>query len=91
MRHDLKCWPEPWLALRHETKRHEFRKDDRGFNVGDTLLLREWNPETGDYSGDELIAEVTYLSRGPEWGIPAGYVVMSVRLVSIGWGSRLES
>ena len=84
--HDLKCWPEPFAAICSEAKRHEFRRDDRGYEVGDLLLLREWDPATQTYCGDEAKVRVTYLSRGPDWGIPDGFVVMSIALVSIGRG-----
>lgn len=44
-KHELKCWPESFQAIWRGEKRHEVRKNDRGFNAGDVLLLREWVPE----------------------------------------------
>lgn len=79
--HELKCWPEPFEALRSGAKLHEYRRDDRGFAVGDRLLLRRWDPESASYSGRAVEVAVTYISRGPGFGIPEGYVVMSVDLV----------
>lgn len=77
--HELKTWPEPFEAVRDGRKRHEFRKDDRGYEIGDELVLREWDPETQEYTGERaLCVEVTYLTRGPAFGIPEGYVVMSI-------------
>lgn len=77
--HDLKCWPEPFEAMLAGCKRHEIRRDDRGFEVGDLLLLREWAPQAdAGYTGRMALLWVTYLSRGPEWGLPQGHVVMSV-------------
>ncbi len=32
----------------------------------------------GDYTGREVRAEVSYLLRGPDFGVPFGYVVMSL-------------
>jgi hypothetical protein len=75
--HGLKCHPEPFTALLRGTKTFEFRKDDRGFAVGDLLHLREWDHETGLYSGRDVVREVTYVLRGPAFGVPFGYVVMS--------------
>jgi hypothetical protein len=40
----LKCWPESFRALSSGAKKHEVRKDDRGFMVGDYLRLDEWEP-----------------------------------------------
>ena len=44
--HQLKTWPEYWDAVFSGAKTFEARKDDRGFQVGDTLELVRWNPET---------------------------------------------
>ena len=41
--HDLKCWPEYYDPIIEKIKTWEFRKDDRPYAVGDTLLLREWD------------------------------------------------
>lgn len=80
--HELKCWPEPFRALWHGSKTHEVRFDDRGFKVGDTLVLRQWDPKTRRYNDGvcgELYKQVTYISRGPDFGLPEGLVVMSVK------------
>lgn len=82
--HDLKCHSVPFQALSDGAKTHEFRRDDRGFAVGDELYLREWKRPAGmisiaRYTGRELRMIVTYISRGPEFGIPDGFCVMSVR------------
>jgi len=82
--HDLRTWPEPFRAVRAGTKRHEYRRDDRGFLVGDTLTLLEWDPETKGYTGESEFVLVTYVSRGPGWGIPAGYVCMTIAPVTEG-------
>src|SRR5262249_25106627 len=63
--HELKSWPEPFQAVWTGRKRAEFRRDDRGYGVGDRLELREWDPATGEYTGFRLTARVTHLARGP--------------------------
>ena len=80
--HDLKCWPAPFQALYDELKTFEWRLNDRDYEVGDILLLREWDPNSGDagqYTGRELKRLVTYILRGGKFGMPKKYVVMSVR------------
>lgn len=83
--HELKIWPEVFEVTRVGHKTHEFRKADRNFTVGDVLLLKEWIPALsitqgkGRYTGRKLRRLITCISRGPDWGIPEGFVVMSIR------------
>lgn len=75
---ELKIWPEPFTAWKEGRKRCEFRKNDRDFVVGDKLVLREWNPDTKQYTGREMTAEVTHIETNEKFGIPAGYAVLSL-------------
>ena len=47
--HDLKIWPEHFRAVASGEKTVELRTDDRGYEVGDELLLREYDPDTASY------------------------------------------
>jgi len=88
--HHLKTSPEPFAALLDGTKTAEFRRDDRGFAVGDALVLEEWVPaEVGQvrtvparYTGRNLSRRVTHIVRGPDFGVPDGFVVLSLGPVS---------
>lgn len=80
--HDLKAHPDPFAAVLCGDKLHEIRWDDRGFMKGDILRLKEFLPEPEKYTGAELSTIVTHISRGPDWGLPVGLVVMSVRVIS---------
>jgi len=76
--HELKCWPDPFFAVRCGTKKYEIRKDDRSFCVGDLLLLREWSPETSVYTSRVELREVVYKTGGGEWGMPDGLCVLGI-------------
>lgn len=45
MIHDLKITPKYFDDVWNGIKRFELRKDDRDYQIGDTLLLREWDGE----------------------------------------------
>ena len=76
--HELKCWPDAFAALFAGRKQFEYRRDDRGFRVGDWLRLREWDPAAERYTGRHVERYVSYILRGPDHGVPPGYCVMSV-------------
>jgi hypothetical protein len=80
--HRLKTYPGQFRAVKRGDKRYEIRQDDRGFAEGHRLLLQEWDAED-EYTGDELMVLVTYLSRGPDHGLPRGMVVMSISLITM--------
>ena len=84
--HILKCWPDPFQAVWDGRKLAEFRRDDRGFEVGDILTLREWVPDIAAsapmgedrYTGRILARKITDIRRGGRFGIPDGYAMLSL-------------
>mgnify|MGYP001279709198 CR=1 FL=1 len=78
MQHELKTWPVSFEATRRGIKKFEFRKNDRNFLVHDVLLLREWDPESEQYTKREMYVQVSYILKGPEFGVPEGYIIMSM-------------
>lgn len=48
MHHDLKIWPQYFQRVSNGSKTFEIRENDRGFQQGDTVTLREWDPEPGN-------------------------------------------
>lgn len=83
--HELKVWPEYFDAIRNGEKLFEIRKDDRGFQRNDILLLREFSPGYDEYTGREVTARVSYCLYGSEaagfaFGIRPGFVAMSLAL-----------
>lgn len=90
--HELKTWPEYFQAIVENRKPFEYRLNDRNYQVGDVLFLREWVPptvevepwapkgtEAGYYTGRELRKSVTYMlddKIGPT--MREGFVVMGL-------------
>lgn len=73
--HHLKTWPEYFQEVRSGAKTFEARKDDRDYQVGDTLVLEEFDPTTKMYTGEDEVRGVTYILRGTEHVAP-GYCVL---------------
>lgn len=74
MTHELKTWPDYYNHLVDGTKTFEYRRNDRGFKVGDVLHLREWEPmPEGRYTGREMRRRVTYVLQ-----VSRDFVVMAL-------------
>ena len=58
-----KVWPEFFEEILNGSKKYELRLADFECSKGDILVLKEYNPETKEYSGRELEKEVTYISK----------------------------
>ncbi len=77
--HVLKASVDVFDFMLLRTKSFEVRRDDRDYSVGDTLMLREWNPRLEKYTGRSCRCLVTYLLPGGRFGIQEGFVCMSVK------------
>jgi hypothetical protein len=78
--HKLKCWPNAFDAIRDGRKRFEWRRDDRGYEVGDILDLERWDPVARYGTGPNYPHQrvrVTYILRG-QFGVPPDFCVMSI-------------
>jgi hypothetical protein len=79
--HELKVLPAYFHPLANGEKSFEVRRDDRGFQKGDVLWLREWNQKTGRYTGNATFANVKWILTGGQFGVEPGYIVMAVELI----------
>lgn len=73
--HVLKTWPEPFAAVLAGLKTAELRVNDRGFEVGDELLLAEFDPSTGRFSGRTVARTVSHIQTG--FSMMPGHVCLS--------------
>jgi hypothetical protein len=76
--HRLKTWPEFFLPIAEGEKTFEVRKNDRGFRLGDVLVLREFCPVGGTFTGREERRLVVYILEGGQFGIEAGHCVLGL-------------
>lgn len=61
--YEVKSWPWFFEPMCAGHKKHDMRdKRDRDYKIGDRMLLREWDPRTGEYTGREAIAMITYIT-----------------------------
>jgi ASC-1-like (ASCH) protein len=70
--HELKILPEYFDAVVNGRKRFEIRKNDRDYQVGDLLILNEWD---NGFTGDLYKVKITYIT---DYAQQDGYVVMGI-------------
>lgn len=75
MHHELKILPVYFQAVRERRKLFEVRLNDRNFQEGDAITLREHNGV--DYTGNRLSARIGYILSGYK-AVADGHVVFSL-------------
>ena len=86
--HELKTHPPYFAKVYYGEKPFEIRLNDRDFQRGDILILKEYDPECDKvhargepdpcYTGRWVRAEVTYMTDFEQQN---GYVVMGIKMI----------
>lgn len=78
--HRVKTHESLYEAIMLQAKKAEFRKNDRNYRHGDTLVMTFVDDDGRVPDGKEERPEflVSHVVYGPDWGIPDGYCMMSI-------------
>lgn len=88
--HELKTDSDVFQAVQSRKKTFEIRFDDRGFQLGDVLNLKE-TKSTGSemksgaplvYTGNAISVIVKHILKGPIYGLREGWVIMSIEIAA---------
>jgi len=63
---EKKVWPEYFQKIVDGEKKYELRLADFDCQSGDILVLKEWDPNTKEYTGREIEKEVTFVLKTKE-------------------------
>ena len=89
--HHLKSHPRYFEDSRNGSRPFEIRINDRGFRVGDKIVLHEWDPERGvkreaeGYTGSEMEGDVTCVTLARDLAalgidiLGDGFVVLGIK------------
>ncbi|MPZ58466.1 MAG: DUF3850 domain-containing protein [Rhizobiales bacterium] len=83
-RHSLKIWPQLFEQVLSGAMTCMLRRNDRGFEVGDELLLEEFRYRLGEYTGRKCRVRVTHMWVGDEYvqfGLMTGFALLSIEHV----------
>ncbi len=76
--HELEIWASCFEAVEAGAKPFDVRLNDRNFQVGDALLLREYDPAAAAYSGRIALRWASYVLPGGTFGIEDGWCVLGL-------------
>lgn len=87
--HKVKSWTPFFQAFKNGAKKHDMRDmKDRKYSVGDILVLQEYDPFKGEYTGEEMEMTITYItSRDTPCAFSSGaldrdYCILSLEKVN---------
>ncbi len=60
---EKKTWPEYFEKILSGEKTYDFRLADFECNPGDTLVMKEWDPQTEEYTGREISKIVGFVGK----------------------------
>lgn len=86
--YEVKSWPQFFQPMIDGVKKHDMRnKRDREYKVGDRMLLREYDPFGGGYTGRSAVFEITYITSNDtpcalsSAGLGDDMAILSVELI----------
>jgi len=63
MRIEKKTWPDMFQKVLDGDKNFDLRVADFAVEEGDTLVLREFDPNTGEYTGRQIERKITFVLK----------------------------
>lgn len=85
--HLVKSWPEFFEPISQGIRTHDLRRNDRGYNIGDILILREFESKSECYTGRECAVEITSMTSFAQpcavsgEALNADFCILSIRLL----------
>ena len=78
--HYLKLTQPFFSEVQKGTKTFEHRKNDRDYQVGDEIVLMEYDPRNMSFSGQEINGVITYVLTN-RFGMDEDFCVFSFRVI----------
>ena len=85
MTHEIKILPKYFEKAKDWSKPFELRKDDRSYQLGDIVILKEFSYSEGIYTGRQAVRKISYILRDcPDYGLKDGYCIIGFAFEPIG-------
>jgi ASC-1-like (ASCH) protein len=60
---EKKTWPEYFEKILNGSKTYDLRVNDFDIREGDTIVFKEWYPNTSSYTGREIVKKVGFVGN----------------------------
>lgn len=80
--HYLKTWTPYFKDIKSGIKQFTARKNDRNYEVGDTLILEDFDPIRGKYTGAWIPELVVYKFDDVRL-VKKGHVILGIREIKV--------
>jgi hypothetical protein len=80
--HYLKTWTPYFYDIKSGVKQFQVRINDRDYEVGDTLILDNFDPSTEKYLGEWIPKLVTYKLDDIRF-VKEGFVILGMRDIKV--------
>nr|DAM82127.1 MAG TPA: activating signal cointegrator [Caudoviricetes sp.] len=74
---EIKIAPEHFADVKRGVKKAELRYNDRNYEVGDLLVLREY--AGGEYTGRRYCVTITHILQNCGFGLLDGWAMLSIK------------
>lgn len=79
-KHELKILPQYFERVVSGEKTFEIRENDRDFQTGDEIELKEFDKVMRKFTGRYVSGRISYIFHGGEYGLEQGYCVFSFKI-----------
>lgn len=88
--HELKILPKYFERVVNGEKTFEIRKNDRDFQTGDRIELKEFGYTKNKFTGRCVFGTISYIFHGGEYGLEQGYCVFSFKINQIAMNEEVK-
>lgn len=88
MIHTVKSWSMFYKDIEKGIRTADIRFNDRRYAVGDCMILNEYDPVKGEYTGRKMPVEITYIQTNmsnpcaiSQFALADGYCVLSIKKI----------
>ncbi|QXO10366.1 hypothetical protein [Proteus phage vB_PmiM_ZX7] len=82
-KHEIKIYPLYFSQVCYGLKKAELRINDRNYQIGELVCMKEYNPDTKSYTGNFVTIEITMVNDVSDFTNVNNQVMFSFNVLNI--------